>query len=92
MNFFNNNNESEKNMMSNLEKRKAEVRLALEALGVCPAAFSRLGLRAVLMVEGVDEVADLMKEDVMFVLGQCGTGYLLAEFEKAEVDEEGGEG
>lgn len=76
--------------MSGLEKRKAETRKALEALGLCPAAFARLGLRAVFLVEGIDETYQHLADAEMMVVGQEGKSYLLAELEPREDEGEGG--
>ena len=78
--------------MSGLEKRKAETRKALEALGLCPAAFSRLGLRAVFLVDGIDEAYQHLQDAEFLMVGQEGKSYLLAELDVREDEEEGGEG
>ena len=73
--------------MSDDEKRKAEIRTGLGLLGVTPEAMRRLGLRAVILADGIEEASDLMDEDEMILIGQCGNDYLIA-----EMSDEGGEG
>lgn len=79
--------------MSGLEKRKAETRRALEAMGLCPEAFSRLGLRAVFLVEGIDEAYQHLQEEEFLMVRQEGRSYLMAEMDRRNDDgdeEEGG--
>jgi hypothetical protein len=76
--FFDSNKTQKKDMEVN-ERRTEEARAGLGALGVSAEVFGKLGLRRLLIEDGVEAAAVHLREGEAFLVGQSGKKYLIAE-------------